>query len=125
MENMEKNIPEEQNTPRGFWALVRMVAKWLYKLRSIILAIPVAVTAVFLALRNTVQLPELVGINLQATGEYAQMINRGVAVIFPLLLTGVCLLLMFVSRRIVYPWLISVFSLVLPYVLWLTNVFPA
>ena len=125
MENMEKKEYPEKEAPQGFWALIKLVAKWLYKLRSIVLAIPVAVTAIILAIRNTVKLPELVGINLQATGEYAQMISRGTAVIFPLLLTGVCLLLMFVSKRIVYPWLIAVFSLALPYVIWLVNVFPA
>ena len=43
----------------------------------------------------------------------------------PLILTCFCLLLMFCSKKILYPWLISVFSLMLPIVLWLTNVFPA
>ncbi len=107
------------------WELVKMVCRWLYNLRSLVLAIPVVVTAVFLAIRNTFVLPQLVGINLQATGEYAMMVDRGIAVLVPLLLTGVCVLLMFVSKRVVYPWLISVFSLAVPYLVWLTNIFPA
>jgi hypothetical protein len=31
---------------------------------------------------------------------------------------------MFLSKKVLYPWLISVFSLALPLVLWLTNIFP-
>ena len=36
-----------------------------------------------------------------------------------------CLLLMFLSRRVVYPWLVSIFSLALPLLIYITNVFPA
>ncbi len=97
---------------------------WAYKLRSVILAIPVAVGAVILALHNAVNLPAMVGINIQANGEYATMVSKAVAVFGPLALTAVCLLLMFCSKKVVYPWLISLFSLVLPLLLLLTNIFP-
>ena len=107
------------------WELVKMVCRWLYNLRSLVLAIPVAVMAISLAIRNSFVLPELVGINLQATGEYAMMVDRGIAVLVPLAITGGCMLLMFMSKRVVYPWLISVFSLALPYLIWFTNAFPA
>lgn len=97
--------------------------KWAYRLRSVVLAIPVAVGAVFLALFNQAKLPSEVGIILQANGEYAHMVGKGVAVLGPLALTAVCLLMVFCSRKVLYPWLISVFSLVLPLVLLLTNSF--
>lgn len=102
---------------------LRILWKWVYRLRSVILAIPVAVGAVILALVNQVKLPAEVGINLQANGEYAQMVSRSVAVFGPLAVTAVCLLMVFCSRKVLYPWLISVFSLVLPLVVLLTNMF--
>lgn len=104
--------------------VLSVVWKWVYRLRSIVLAVPVALGAVYLAIYNTAKLPELVGINLQANGEYAMMIERGTAVTVPLVVTGVCLLLMFVSRRTIYPWLISIFSLIVPILIYVTNVFP-
>ena len=70
------------------------------------------------------QLAETVGINIQATGEYAQTVSRSVAVLGPLAVTAVCLLMVFISRKVLYPWLISLFSLVLPLVVWLTNNLP-
>jgi len=48
-----------------------------------------------------------------------------VAVMGPLALTALCLVMVFCSKRVVYPWLISIFSLVIPIVIWITNVFPA
>ncbi|MBR4864530.1 MAG: hypothetical protein IKU07_08130 [Oscillospiraceae bacterium] len=103
---------------KGFWT-------WVFRLRSVGLAIPVAVAAVGLAVYNEATLPALVGIDLQANGEYAQMIAREIAVLGPLALTALCLLFMFCSRRVVYPWLISIFSLVLPILILITNIFPA
>ena len=43
----------------------------------------------------------------------------------PVAVTALCLLLMMCSRKTIYPWLISLFSLVLPLVLMLGAVFPA
>lgn len=102
---------------KSFWS-------WVFKLRSIGLAIPVAVAAVALATYNMATLPAQVGIDLQANGEYAQMISKSIAVMGPLALTALCLLLMFCSRKVVYPWLISLFSLVLPILILITNIFP-
>ena len=70
------------------------------------------------------RLPEEVGINLLTTGEYEFLIIRGLAVLAPLVVTGICLLMMWISRRTIYPWLISIFSLVLPILLIVTNIFP-
>lgn len=102
---------------KSFWT-------WVFRLRSVGLAIPVAAVAVSLAVYNEATLPAQVGIDLQATGEYAQMVAREVAVLGPLALTALCLLLMFASRRVVYPWLISIFSLALPILILITNIFP-
>ena len=46
------------------------------------------------------------------------------AACIPVAITAVCLLMMFLSKKTLYPWLISVFSLVLPLVIWFSNVFP-
>lgn len=103
---------------KSFWT-------WVFRLRSVGLAIPVAVGAVGLAVYNEATLPAMVGIDLLASGEYSQMIAREVAVLGPLALTALCLLLMFCSRRVIYPWLISLFSLALPILILITNIFPS
>ena len=116
---MGKKISKEERmeTLRTIW-------KWAYRLRSVVLAIPVAAAAVILAIYNLATLPDMVGFNLQANGEYAQMISKGLVVMGPLALTAVCLLLTFCSKKVLYPWLISVFSLALPLLFMLTNIFP-
>ena len=101
------------------------IGKWIFRLRGFFMAIPVALAALFLASRNMAQLPEEVGINLLPNGQYEYLISRGLAVVAPLVVTGVCLLMMWLSRRTIYPWIISIFSLVLPLLIWVTNVFPA
>lgn len=102
---------------------LRTVWRWAYRLRSVVLAIPVLLAAIFLAIYNMASLPEIIALNMSSTGEYTQVITRGVAVMGPLALTAVCLLLMFCSKRVLYPWLISVFSLVLPLVFLFTGMF--
>ena len=110
---------------QDFCEVMKTVGSWCYKLRSVLLAIPVVVASISLAIRNMAKLPDQVGLNLLASGEYQFMVGKSVAVLGPLAVTAVCLLMMFSSRKVIYPWLISVFSLVLPYLIWITNVFPA
>ena len=93
---------------------IKMICKWIYNLRGIWMCVPVALAALRFAALNLARLPEEVGINLQANGEYAFLISRGLAVMAPLVVTGVCLVMMWLSRRTIYPWIISIFSLVLP-----------
>lgn len=102
----------------------KVIWSWAYKLRSVLLAVPVAIGAIVLALFNFANLPDSVGINIQASGEYADTISKAVAVFGPLALTAVCLLMVFCSRKVLYPWLISLFSLVLPLLIYITNFFP-
>ena len=101
------------------------IGKWIYRLRGFFMAIPVALAALFLASKNMARLPEEVGINLLANGEYQFLISRGLAVMAPLVVTGACLVMMWFSRRTIYPWIISIFTLILPILIWVTNVFPA
>lgn len=119
-------MADNNNQPGGkFFRVLGGIGSVLYKLRSFFLAIPVALAAVILAIQNMGRLPETVGINILETGEYQWMVARNIAVMGPMAVTALCLLLMFCSRRVVYPWLISIFSLVIPIVIWITNVFPA
>ena len=128
MENSEKkqNIwdsmgPGLKKTGRGILTTFR----WIYKLRGLLLSIPVAIAAIYLAIQNGSKLPASVGINLQASGEFATMIDRGVAVWVPLGITVVCIIFTCCSRRVIYPWLIGIFSLIVPILLQLTNEFVA
>ena len=118
---VQKTLPVLKN----IGTVLALTVKWAYKLRSVLLAIPVAVLAVTLALRNMQQLPAQVGINLLQNGEYQWMISRETAAMAPLAVTALCILLMFFTKRVLYPWLISLFTLVLPLVIWITNVFPS
>lgn len=97
---------------------------WLVRLRKVFMAIPVIYIAIKEATNNLSQLPESVGINLLATGEFAQFVTRNYAVYGPLCVTLVCLLLMFCSRKPVFPWFVSIVSLALPYLILLTNMYP-
>lgn len=104
---------------------INFVLVWLYRLRKVVLALPVAYYALKIAEYNSQHLPEQVGIHLQATGEFAMTIGRGSAVMYPLALTAGCLALMFCSRKAMYSWAISVFTLALPILLLVSNVYPA
>lgn len=101
------------------------IGRWIYRLRGLVLAIPVVLAALSLAAQNMARLPGKVGLLILENGEYYMTVSRSTAVMAPLAVTGVCLLFMFCSRRVIYPWLISIFTLVLPFVIYYTNIFPA
>ena len=101
--------------------VLQLTFKWAYKLRSLVLSIPVAVVALALAVRNLAQLPAQVSFQLL---EHQFVISKGIAVCMPAAITAVCLCMMLLSKKMLYPWLISVFSLVLPIALWFTYLFP-
>lgn len=131
------NIKQTEQTPaaepagetllsRGkVWEVIRIICLALYRLRSLFLAIPVIFAALRIAAYNSEHLPLLVGLDLQSNGEFSRVISRQTAVTMPLVFTGACLVLMIFSRKTLYPWLISVFSLVIPLLLLITNVYPA
>ena len=128
---MEKNTEKKQKiaASKSGWqktgAVLQCIGIWIWRLRGLLMAVPVAIAALYLAGQNMTRLPETVGINLLANGEYQYLIDRNLAVLLPLLVTGGCLVLMMLSRKNVYPWIISIFTLVLPILIWITNVFPA
>ena len=101
--------------------VITVIIRVIYKLRKIFMAAPVVYYAVKIAMINMDRLPALVGFNIQANGEFAAMVSRNYAVYGPLGITAFCLILMFCSRKTVFPWLISIFSLVVPYLIYYTN----
>ncbi|MGM9659431.1 MAG: hypothetical protein ACI3WQ_02415 [Faecousia sp.] len=104
--------------------VINTIGVWLFRLRKFVMAAPVVYYALKLAAYNREHLPELVGINLQSSGEFAQYISRNMAVMGPLALTIGCLILMFCSRKAMYSWAISIFTLALPLLLLLSNAYP-
>lgn len=120
--------PAVQATGRVFKAIGGVLAtiwKYIVKLRKIFLAVPVIWGAIVLALRNLKELPETVGILLQSDGTFSFQLARLPAALLPLVLTLACLFLMFISKRTLTPWLVSLFTLVIPIMLVLINTFPA
>ena len=101
-----------------------VVYSWLFRLRKVFMAVPVVYLAIRIAIENHGRLPEYVGLNLQSNGEFAMMVTRNYAVFGPLGVTAFCLLLMFCSRKSLFPWIISIFSLTLPYLIYLMNLYP-
>ena len=101
--------------------VITVICRCIFKLRKIFMAVPVVYLAIRIATENMDRLPEAVGLNLQSTGEFAFMVTREYAVYGPLAVTAFCLILMLFSRKTLFPWVISIFSLVLPYLLYFTN----
>ncbi|MDO5400358.1 MAG: hypothetical protein Q4F17_05165 [Eubacteriales bacterium] len=106
-------------------SIINLIGVWLFRLRKFVMAAPVVYVALKLAAYNTEHLPEQVGLNLQSTGEFATTVARSLAVSGPLGLTIACLFLMFCSRKAMYPWAVSIFTLALPLLLLLSNTYPA
>ena len=124
-ENIQPEAKNFKTTLANINSLINFIGMMLFRLRKLVLAVPVGYTAVKLALYNRANLPEQVGINLQSSGAFEQMITRDIAVMGPLGLTAACLLLMFCSRKAMYPWAISVFTLAVPILILFTNLYPA
>lgn len=106
-------------------SIIGIIVMVFYRLRKVILAIPVVYYALKIASYNMEHLPDVVGINLQSNGVFADTISREMAVMGPLGVTGACLVLMLFSRKALYPWAVSIFTLVLPLLLLLSNMYPA
>lgn len=124
----QKKDPAAKQENISLWVKIKKVigciVTWLYRLRGVILAIPVVCAALKIANYNMEHLPQIVGINLQASGAFADTITREFAVYGPLGVTAACLVLMLCSRKVMYPWAISVFTLVIPIILLLSNQYP-
>lgn len=105
--------------------IVGVIVNLLYKLRKVFMAAPVVYYAIKLAMYNQENLPEVVGVNMQSSGAFAQTLTRQLAIMGPLGVTAACLLLMFLSRKAMYPWAVSIFSLAIPILLLISNRYPA
>jgi len=130
MANIEKNMPQTQVADvknAGVWQTIkkvfRIIGMVLFRLRKIFMAIPVVYAALQLAEYCRENLPEMVGLDIQASGEFAHLVEREQAIEGCLIITGACLVLMLFSRRSVYPWIISIFTLILPVLLLMVNYF--
>ena len=125
----EKNIMEQTAEPaskkRSFGSFFKKNWRIAFELRKIIMAIPVVVMMLVLADQCRKRLPEMVGIELLQNGDFQKMIARESAISITMGITVACLVLMFFSRKTIYPWLISLMSLLLPLLLIVTNTFPA
>ena len=121
----ESGLGKVKNTISKINSVINTVGTWLFRLRKPVMAAPVVYYALKLAAYNSSHLPEQVGIDLQSTGEFAQTIGRELAVMGPLCLTLACLLLMFCSRKAMYAWAISIFTLTLPLLLLFSNTYPS
>ena len=125
-DNIEEKteVTKKSGSFQKVWNVMRMIGNLIYRLRKVIMTIPVVYYAIVFGVYNAKYLPERVGLVLQSNGEFAQTVSRGLAVMGPLGVTAACLLLMFCSRRTLYPWLISIMSLLLPMLILLLNNYP-
>lgn len=106
-------------------SVIGLIWSWIFRLRKIAMAVPVVYYAIRLANQNMERLPEMVGFNLLSNGNFSMMIERSYAVYGPVALTVFCLALMFCSRKTVFPWVVSIFTLAVPYLIRITNLFNA
>ena len=114
------NEEKKDTAPNSAMQYVKSAFQWIYRLRGVILALPVAIAAVVLAVRNASVLPGPLEVGV---GADVITISKNVLVMGPPALTALCILMMLISKRVTYPWLISLFSLVLPLVLTFTMTF--
>lgn len=120
---------QEMTSSKEDGNLFKVICVWVYKLRSVFLSIPVAFAAVVLAIKNYSELPQMMnlyGPSFGSEGLSIEMIyvDHNLLVFGPLLITAVCILMVLCSKRVSFPWLISVFSLVLPLFFSFVNTFP-
>lgn len=102
-------------------SVFHFIGLWIYRLRGVLISAPVAIAAWKLAVYNKANLPETVGLNMLSTGEFGQTVSLQTAVMVPFFVTIACLVMVLCSRKTLYPWIISVFTLALPLLLLLTN----
>lgn len=119
----KKRISEKTDTQTK--EVLKVIWHYVCMFKGLILSLPILGVSIWQAFENAARLPEEVGINLLATGEFTQMVPRSTAVLVPLLVTIVCVVLTSLSKRTLFPWLISLFTLVLPILIWITNIYPA
>ena len=135
MNEKKPRLPKENNA-KDTWAKTKevfrkigrvfyIIGRVLFHMRKIFLTLPVLWAAFKVYSYAKEMLPEDVGVWLLESGDYQFMLDRDAALVSCFAVTGVCLGLMFLSRRTILPWVVSLFTLVLPFALILTNMYPA
>ena len=124
-EEVRDNLNSTESVYVKIKKVIGILLMCIYRLRSVFLAIPVAYYALKLAAYNAEHLPEQVGLNLQSSGAFAMTISRDLAIMGPLAVTAACLVLMLTSRKALYPLAVSIFTLILPVLLLVSNLYPA
>lgn len=121
---------------RGVGLVFVFLWKFIFGIRGIIISVPVALAALYVASWGQQNLPEVVEITHIVIDTHAEnalfglfvmstdMITRDVALFMPLALTAFCLVMTILSKRTLFPWLISIFTLVLPVVMYYLNTYP-
>lgn len=124
-DDVKDNIHSDESAWDKTKKIAGIIVMLIYRLRGIFMAAPVVWYALKLAAYNSKNLPDQVGINLLSSGVFAMTISREMAVMGPLVITGACLVLMLTSRKALYPWAVSIFTLILPVLLLVSNLYPA
>ena len=114
----------------------RNLWRYVFWFRSIVLGAPLAGAAVILAAQSANRLPETVGYTMLKWDPEAadalvglfvmtqETMSRNMAVMIPLGLTAVCIGLMILSKRMLYPFMIGLMTLTLPYIIYFFTVYP-
>jgi hypothetical protein len=136
----EKCSPVLRTIGTVFAAIGRAIGtlcKYIFRLRALFMANPVAVIAVIEAMINTSRLPDTleyatIGLDFDATQTlfgpfvmHIEQLSRETAVMGPLMLTAACLVFTIFSKRTLFPWIVSIFTLVVPVLLYLMTQYPA
>jgi len=106
---------------RKIGKVLRIVWAYIYRLRTVFMAVPVVIAAIVLAVMNLGRLPDSTGLWLLTNGEFLILVPKLVAVLAPIAITALSILLVLCSKKAFYPWLISIFTLVLPLLIYYTN----
>lgn len=132
----KKVTPAKKNTPNEKWLKTQevfrkigrvcyIIGRVLFHMRKIFLTLPVVWLAFKVCSYAKEMLPDAVGVWLLENGDYAFTLGANAALTSCLAVTAACLVLMYLSRRTILPWVVSMFTLVLPVMLVLTNMYPS
>lgn len=113
----------------GIGKVFRIIGLTIFHMRKIFMAIPVVMAAMRMAtlVKDTLTGPfRFFIMDVLASWEQSELVIRQVevskqiAVTGPLVITAAALVLMFLSRRTIWPWLVSIFTLAIPGFIWLS-----
>lgn len=124
-EKMKPYVDKADKGYRKAKSLWKKAWPWIWQSRKLLLAIPVVYLMLYFARLNWNVLPDPVGIHLLNNGDYAMYISKRLAVYVPMGVTGGCMTMMVLSRKTLYPWVICLFSMLLPLLILITNIFPS